>query len=114
MLGYPAIAKDIFMLSKESRSYDTTHLVEMFTKYSTDEFVTENTPPTFIMETDDDTTTWAEHSVRYYLALRKCGVSGELHIFKQGKHGYGLGNTRKQVYQWQQLFVKWLEVLDNN
>lgn len=48
-------------------------------KYGTDERVNEDTPVTFIMVADDDTVTPAEHSVSFYLALRRAGVSAELH-----------------------------------
>ena len=52
-----------------------------------------STPPTFIYQTNADTTMPAENAVSYYLALRKAGVPAELHIFKDGRHGSGLGMT---------------------
>ena len=51
------------------------------------------TPPTFIYHTNADTTVPVENAVAYYLALRKAGVPAEMHIFKDGRHGSGLGQT---------------------
>lgn len=111
VLGYPVISYDVFLKSPESRQESAKHLVDMFLQYSTEKLVTKDTPPVFLFETDDDKKTWAEHSTAFYLAARKAGVPAELHIFKQGSHGFGLGNTRAQVSLWQQLFVAWMHTL---
>jgi acetyl esterase/lipase len=72
--------------------------------------VTAETPPTFIVLADNDTTVKAENSVRFYLALRKEQVPAEMHIFKEGGHGFGM---RKQsglpVIQWPNLLNDWLQ-----
>lgn len=52
--------------------------------------VTENTPPIFIFQTDEDIVVPAENSVNFYLACRKHGVPAELHIYRPGPHGVGL------------------------
>ncbi len=85
------------------------YLIDIIAKYSTDLLVNENTPQTFIMETDLDTTTMAEHSIRYYMACRKARVSAELHVFSTGKHGFGLGDDSPlaQTGQWKSLFMQW-------
>lgn len=111
VLGYPAISYEVFLKSPESRQESSKHLVDTFLRFSTEKLVTKDTPPVFLFETDDDKTTWAEHSTAFYLAARNAGVPAELHIFKQGSHGFGLGNTRAQVSLWQQLFVAWMHTL---
>jgi acetyl esterase/lipase len=75
---------------------------------STDTRVTASTPPTFIYQTDADTSVPAENAVSYYLALRKAGVPGELHIFKDGRHGTGLGMTYPALSEWPKLLANWM------
>ncbi len=72
--------------------------------------VTAQTPPTFIYQTSADTTVPAENSVMYYLALRKAGVPAEMHIFRNGPHGTGLGMTDPALSEWPRLLMNWLRV----
>jgi acetyl esterase/lipase len=72
--------------------------------------VTKDTPPTFIFQTNADTTVPAENSVYYYLALRKAGVPAELHIFEKGPHGVGLANDDAALSEWSKLLANWLRV----
>ena len=52
--------------------------------------VTSETPPAFLFHTGEDTGVPPQNSVSYYLALHEHGVPAELHIFENGKHGYGM------------------------
>ena len=72
--------------------------------------VTASTPQTFIYQTNADTTTPAENAVSYYLALRKAGVPAEMHIFRDGRHGSGLGMTDPALAEWPRLLANWLRV----
>ena len=63
---------------------------ELARHVSTERRVTENTPPVFIFQTDEDTVVPAENAVHFYLACRKHKVPAELHIYKPGPHGVGL------------------------
>lgn len=117
--GYPMISYDISVeagqryISKEeilAGIYPFQELV--LKKYKPDELVTPQTPPVFIFETDDDMTTLAENSICFYMAARKAGVSAELHIFRTGKHGFGLGDDCSQTGEWKKLFVNWAKSLD--
>ena len=60
--------------------------------------VTQNTPPTFLILSDQDKAVPAENSVLFYLALRKAGVPAELHIFKRGRHGIRTGTPGFQPF----------------
>ena len=53
--------------------------------------VTPQTPATFLVHTNEDTSVPAENSLLFALALRKAKVPLELHIFEKGRHGLGLG-----------------------
>jgi len=70
--------------------------------------VTKETPPTFIFQTNADTTVPAENSVYYYLALRKAGVPAEMHIFEKGAHGVGLANDDPALSEWSKVLANWL------
>jgi acetyl esterase/lipase len=70
--------------------------------------VTSTTPPTFIFQTNADTTVPAENAVQYYLALRKAGVPAELHIFKDGAHGAGLAMQDPALSEWPRTLGNWL------
>jgi len=75
---------------------------------SSDTQVTPATPPTFIYHTNADTAVPVENSVAYFLALRKAGVPAELHVFKDGAHGTGLGQQDPALAVWPTLLANWL------
>jgi acetyl esterase/lipase len=69
--------------------------------------VTAQTPPTFLIQTEDDGV-HVENSLVYYAALKKNKVAAEMHIFATGGHGYGLRKTAEPVTQWPHLAEAWL------
>lgn len=75
---------------------------------SPDLAVTPQTPPTFLFQTNADTTVPAENAVYYYLALRKARVPAEMHIFENGPHGLGLALNDPAIGQWPSLLLNWL------
>ena len=52
--------------------------------------VSRETPPTFLLQAEDDPVDPIENSLVYYSALRKAGVSAEMHVFVSGGHAFGL------------------------
>ena len=64
---------------------------ELCDYYSLDKRVTPSTPPAFIALSQDDKTVKPINSILYYEALTRNGVSGELHIYTKGGHGWGFG-----------------------
>lgn len=112
VLGYPAISAE----AQDNRGKSTGNVaagyeMQQLEKYRPHEMLSEKTPPLFIFETDDDVTTPAENSVMMYLAARAKKVPAELHLFRTGKHGFGLGDEAAQTGQWKQLFLKWFQTL---
>lgn len=81
---------------------------ELARSLSADLAVTSQTPPTFLFQTNADTTVPAENAVSYYLALRKAGVPAEMHIFQNGPHGLGLALDDPALGQWPNLLLNWL------
>ena len=59
--------------------------------------ITDQTPPTFIAQANDDPGSLAEGSTLAFLALRKAKVSAELHIYSTGGHGFGLRPNATQA-----------------
>ncbi len=51
--------------------------------------VTKETPPTFLVQAEDDPV-HVENVIEYFMALKKAGVAAELHVYTKGGHGYGL------------------------
>ncbi|MFC1766419.1 GDSL-type esterase/lipase family protein [Planctomycetota bacterium] len=72
--------------------------------------VTAQTPPAFIVQTQDDFS-YVSSSTAYYGALSKVRVPAELHIFPTGGHGYGLRPSPYPVAQWPDQCVVWLSRL---
>jgi acetyl esterase/lipase len=70
--------------------------------------VTDQTPPAFIYATDADTTVPPENSVDYYLALHRHHVPAELHVFREGGHGSGLGQHDQLLSIWPTLLARWM------
>jgi len=70
--------------------------------------VTSQTPPTFLLQAEDDPVDDVNHSLVYYAALRKAGVPVEMHLYAHGGHAFGLRRTKFPITQWPQLMEKWL------
>ncbi|MEJ2147489.1 MAG: alpha/beta hydrolase [Acidobacteriota bacterium] len=80
-------------------------LVELL---SNEKQVTKDTPPTFLIHADDDTTVPPQNSILFYLALKKAGVRAEMHIFRHGGHGFGLAPRDAVLGAWPGLLRNWL------
>jgi acetyl esterase/lipase len=72
--------------------------------------VTENTPPSFIVQAEDDPV-HVENATVYFLALKNAKIPAELHIYAQGGHGYGLRRTALPVTAWPGLVETWLRTM---
>jgi len=84
--------------------------LEMINKFSNELNVNAQTPPAFIVHSQDDKSVPAENSIRYYQALVKNNIPAELHIYEKGGHGYGLAFNRKtSEASWPEAFIKWLK-----
>src|SRR6266545_2515330 len=73
--------------------------------------VTSRTPPTFLLQAEDDPVDPVENSLVYYSALRRAGVSAEMHVYAMGGHAFGLRPTESPITQWPQLVEKWLTTI---
>ena len=82
--------------------------------------VSKKTPPCFLWHTFTDSCVPVENSLLFALALKKAGVSCEMHIFPEGPHGLSIANSDtagnenmivERVQEWVNLAVKWLDDL---
>ncbi len=70
--------------------------------------VTASTPPTFLLQNEDDHVDNVKDSLVYYIALQKAGVPVEMHLYAQGGHAFGLRRTKLPVTAWPELVETWL------
>ncbi|MGO8786920.1 MAG: alpha/beta hydrolase [Terriglobia bacterium] len=70
--------------------------------------ITRQTPPTFLLQNEDDHVDRVEDSLSYYAALKKAGVPVEMHLYAQGGHAFGLRRTKLPVTAWPRLVGTWL------
>ncbi len=80
-------------------------LVKMF---SAEENVTAETPPAFIVHSENDPSVPVASSIAYFTALKKCAVPAELHIYERGGHGYGLAKKGGTESGWPEACRRWM------
>jgi len=73
--------------------------------------VTHDTPPTFLVQDEDDDVDSVNDSLVYYIALKKAGVPVEMHLYAQGGHAFGLRRTKFPVTAWPELMETWLKTI---
>lgn len=78
--------------------------------YSNDLQVTKNTPTAFLAHSANDDVVPVQNSINYLLALKKNNVSGELHIYEKGGHGFSMNKTEGTEEAWPKTLKKWLKV----
>lgn len=70
--------------------------------------VTKNTPPTMLIQAEDDKS-FINSSIFYYYALKEAGVPAWMHLYSKGGHGYGLRDTGAVVNEWPDRAEDWLK-----
>ncbi len=69
------------------------------------------TPPTFLLQAEDDNVDSVYDSLSYYIALKKAGVPAEMHLYAQGGHAFGLRGTKYPITRWPELVEIWLQTI---
>jgi acetyl esterase/lipase len=109
ILGYPVIALN----TPNSHRGSSRNLLgenpdpELLASLSNETQVTEQTPPTFLFHTNEDSGVPPENSVLFYLALRKAKVPAEMHIYEKGRHGVGLAPKDPILSSWPSRLSDW-------
>jgi len=79
--------------------------------WSLDTYASKEAPPTIIFAAADDPTTPPAHGILLFETLVAAGASAELHLFRDGGHGWGLGKPEQVISQWPGLFTQWAQSL---
>lgn len=111
LLLYPVISFDEEFGHMGSRnnligSAVNSDLVEM---YSNERHISVQTPPTFLVLADDDVGVLPRNSIEFYLAMKKFNIPVEMHIFRDGGHGFGMTKQNLPIDNWPVLFLQWLK-----
>jgi acetyl esterase/lipase len=107
----------LFPVVSLRKPYDTTRTrreligetpsAEAENAWSLDTYASADAPPTIIFASSDDKTAPPGHGIMLYEKLNGAGASAELHLFRDGGHGWGLGRPEQVLSQWPDMFVKW-------
>jgi acetyl esterase/lipase len=110
LLIYPVISmeNDITHKGSQTNLLGNNPSQELINSFSNEKKVTSQTPPTFLVHATDDTAVIPENSINYYLALKKNGVTSELHLYEKGGHGFGLGVKDTNKF-WTKDCIEWLK-----
>ena len=111
ILIYPVISFTEWCTHKGSRKnlLGTDPERELVENMSNERQVTVQTPPTFLVHGNDDKGVPPENSIFFYLALRKAKVPAEMHIYENGRHGFGLGKNFGPVSTWPTRCQDWMK-----
>lgn len=110
ILVYPVISMTEWFTHRGSRRnlLDDKPDKNLVESLSNEKQVMRETPPTFLVHSDEDKGVPAENSIYFYLALRKAKVPAEMHIYQKGRHGFGLGKKHGAVSSWSVRCADWM------
>ena len=73
--------------------------------------VSSETPPTLLVQAENDDVDGVNQSLVYFAALQKAGVPAEMHLYAQGGHAFGLRHTQFPITDWPRLVETWLQTI---
>ena len=73
--------------------------------------VSRETPPTFILQAEDDHVDGVNQALVYYNALKNVDVPVEMHLFAHGGHAFGLRQTSEPITRWPDLAETWMRTI---
>jgi acetyl esterase/lipase/outer membrane protein assembly factor BamB len=82
---------------------------ELAAKWSSDQRVTDKTPPTFLVHASDDGGVPVKNSLLFYEALVAHKVPAELHVYEVGGHGFGMLRGDRPADKWPEQLEPWLK-----
>jgi acetyl esterase/lipase len=115
ILFYPAISVrpdfargEGFRRNLLGESPDST----LIARYSCEDHVSRDTPPTLLMMCDDDRSVAPRNATLFYDRLKEKGVPASLHIFPSGGHGWGFRSTFPYHEAMKSIVLDWLGKVD--
>ncbi len=114
VLGYPVISfRDVSAHSGSRKNLLGEEAPqELVDRFSSELNVTADTPPTFLVHSQDDETVPVENSILYFDALHRHSVPVSLHVYPTGGHGFAFGTGRGTVEGWSTVLLEWLESIE--
>lgn len=128
VLSYPILDYDLNRIIAEERGIGDPKYMSMASrmvfgqaieadtldKATVKNYVSENTPPTFIWHTGEDKLVFIKNALDFADALERHNVPWELHTFHKGDHGLSTatkitGKVNTHVQKWVPLMFEWLE-----
>jgi acetyl esterase/lipase len=70
--------------------------------------VTKDTPPAFLVHTEEDASVPLENSILFFQALRKFRIDSELHLYEKGPHGFGTRPGLGPTSDWPKRWEEWM------
>ena len=70
--------------------------------------VSAETPPTFLLQAEDDHVDGVEQALVYFSALKEAEVPVEMHLYPHGGHAFGLRPTSNPITHWPALVETWM------
>ena len=61
-----------------------------------------------VIHASDDPVSNVEHSVEFYLDLKRAGAPLELHVYESGGHGFGVRKVGHPCETWTDRCLDWL------
>jgi acetyl esterase/lipase len=103
---YPVISMNAKITHMDSRNalLGPSPSDEMVAQFSDELHVTQQTPPTLILDAVDDQLVDIDNSIVFLEALRHAGVPVEAHFFEKGQHGFFLLPRDR----WQGMIMDWI------
>lgn len=65
-------------------------------------------PPVFLVHTSEDRSVPLVHSTMFADAMRRRGVSAELHLYERGAHGFGFSPGLGATSEWPEQWIAWM------
>ena len=81
----------------------------LIVKYSAEQHVNSDFPPTFLWHCEGDMSVPVENSLMLRDALERAGVAHKLLLFPGGAHGLGLAKSDETISAWFDECVRWLK-----
>jgi acetyl esterase/lipase len=86
-------------------------ITDAYLALNPDLHVTSRTPPTFLLQAEDDHVDSVYDSLAYCIALQKARVPAEMHLYAHGGHAFGLRRTKLSITEWPPLMETWLKTI---